>query len=137
MGFSWVVIKMAFLSRHNFGNPLCALLTDSVGYVVFAIILCKLLHYSLIGNFRLRCTMVGGYARSRSASYRMKPTGAERDGREGGTAERASQTPSPTSIRGNNGTGLPTTCPSGSLPHSASASENRSSFPLSSIFQFS
>ena len=27
------------------------------------------------------------------------------------------------SIRGNNGTGLPTTCPSGNLPHSASASE--------------
>ena len=42
MGFSWVVIRIAFLFRHNFGNPLCALLTDNVGYVVFAIILCKL-----------------------------------------------------------------------------------------------
>jgi hypothetical protein len=41
------------------------------------------------------------------------------------------------SIRGNNGTGLPTTCPSGNFPHSASASENRSSFPLNSVFQFS
>jgi len=41
------------------------------------------------------------------------------------------------SIRGNNGTGLPTTWPSGNFPHSASASENRSSFPLSSIFQLS
>jgi hypothetical protein len=41
------------------------------------------------------------------------------------------------SIRGNKGTGLPTTCPSGNLPHSASASENRSSFPLNSIFQLS
>src|SRR5205807_204122 len=123
------------------------------GYVVFAIILCKLLHYSLIGNLRLRCTMVGRYAPSRSASHRMKPTGAERDGREGRTAERAGASESnalrnlgqvvgslyqtPTSIRGNNGTGLPTTCPSGSLPHSASASEKRSSFPHSSIFQFS
>jgi hypothetical protein len=41
------------------------------------------------------------------------------------------------SIRGNNGTGLPTTCPSGNLPHSASFKLNRSSFPLNSIFQFS
>src|SRR5438094_10480125 len=42
------------------------------------------------------------------------------------------------SIRGNNGTGFPTTCPSGNFPHSASASENRFSFPLNSdsIFQF-
>ncbi len=48
MGFSWAVIRIAFLFRHNFGNPLCALLTDNVGYVVFAIILCKLLHYSLL-----------------------------------------------------------------------------------------
>jgi len=43
------------------------------------------------------------------------------------------------SIRGNNGTGLPTTCPSGKPPHFASSSRNRSSFPLNSgsIFQFS
>ena len=41
------------------------------------------------------------------------------------------------SIRGKSGTGLPTTCPSGNLPHSASASEKRSSFPLNSIFHLS
>jgi hypothetical protein len=32
-----------------------------------------------------------------------------------------------TSIRGNSGTGLPTTCPSGDLPHSASARSKDSS----------
>ena len=35
------------------------------------------------------------------------------------------------------GVGFPTTCPPGSVPHSASANEKRSSFPLSSIFQLS
>ncbi len=38
---------------------------------------------------------------------------------------------------GTSGVGLPTTWPSGNFPHSASASEKRSSLPLSSIFQFS
>jgi hypothetical protein len=47
------------------------------------------------------------------------------------------QSPPRLSIRGNSGVGFPTTCPSGNLPHSASASEKRSSFPLNSIFQFS
>src|SRR5260370_10786839 len=41
------------------------------------------------------------------------------------------------SILGNNGTGLPTTCPSGNLPHFASLSENLSSLSLSSILQLS
>src|SRR6516164_7767408 len=58
-GFSWVVIRMAVLSRHNFGNPLCALLMDSVGYVVFAIILCKLSTILRRATLDARTTLAG------------------------------------------------------------------------------
>src|SRR5205085_7728282 len=118
--------------RHNFGNPLCALLTDSVGYVVFAIILCKVFHDSLVGNFQRVGRWPADTARSRSASHRMEPTDAERH-RWGGRASesdalqdpvrvagRLCQTPPLTSILGNSGFGLPRRCVSGKPPHSAS-----------------
>ncbi len=102
--------------------------------------------------------IIPGFPRYR-VSYSSLPDGRlgtlsamdlEARGREPGSGEAVENRASPgavarnyasgaDSIRGNNGVGFPTTWPSGSSPHSASANEKRASLPANSgsIFQLS